>query len=38
MMTNAPIEQKALRDALLPRLLSGQLRLPEAEAFIEEMA
>lgn len=26
----------ALRDTLLPRLISGQLRLPEAEALIEE--
>lgn len=28
----------ALRDTLLPRLISGQLRLPEAEALIEETA
>jgi type I restriction enzyme, S subunit len=27
-----------VRDALPQRLISGQLRLPEAEAFIEEMA
>ena len=27
-----------LRDALPPRLISGQFRLPLAEAFIEEMA
>ncbi len=27
-----------LRDTLLPRLISGQLRLPEAEALIEESA
>ena len=27
-----------LRDTLLPRLISGQLRLPEAEALIEEAA
>jgi hypothetical protein len=27
-----------LRDTLLPRLISGQLRLPEAEAMIEEAA
>jgi type I restriction enzyme S subunit len=27
-----------LRDTLLPRLISGQLRLPEAEAQIEEVA
>ncbi len=26
-----------LRDTLLPRLISGQLRLPEAKAFIEEV-
>lgn len=26
-----------LRDTLLPRLISGQLRLPEAEALVEEM-
>ena len=25
----------ALRDTLLPRLISGQLRLPEAEALLE---
>jgi type I restriction enzyme S subunit len=25
-----------LRDTLLPRLISGQLRLPDAEALIEE--
>lgn len=28
----------ALRDTLLPRLISGQLRLPEAEAVLEEAA
>jgi type I restriction enzyme S subunit len=27
-----------LRDTLLPRLISGQLRLPEAEAFVKEAA
>lgn len=27
-----------LRDTLLPRLISGQLRLPEAEAMLEEVA
>ena len=27
-----------LRDTLLPRLISGQLRLPEAEAIVEEFA
>jgi type I restriction enzyme S subunit len=27
-----------LRDTLLPRLISGQLRLPEAEAALEEMS
>ncbi len=27
-----------LRDTLLPRLISGQLRLPEAEAILEEVA
>ncbi|MNP85136.1 hypothetical protein D3C76_1847430 [compost metagenome] len=26
-----------LRDTLLPRLISGQLRLPEAEAMVEEV-
>ncbi|WBM40736.1 hypothetical protein M2J84_11260 [Comamonas aquatica] len=26
----------ALRDTLLPRLISGQLRLPEAQALVEE--
>ena len=26
-----------LRDTLLPRLISGQLRLPEAEAQLEEV-
>ena len=28
----------AIRDTLLPRLISGQLRIPEAEALIEETA
>lgn len=28
----------ALRDTLLPRLISGQLRLPEAAALVEELA
>ena len=28
----------ALRDTLLPRLISGQLRLPEAHALVEEVA
>ncbi len=28
----------ALRDTLLPRLISGQLRLPEAETLLEEVA
>ena len=37
------VEQQAqtltsLRDTLLPRLISGQLRIPEAEALIEETA
>jgi len=27
-----------LRDTLLPRLISGQLRLPEAEALVAEVA
>ncbi len=27
-----------LRDTLLPRLISGQLRLPDAEALVEEVA
>ena len=27
-----------LRDTLLPRLISGQLRLPEAEALVKEAA
>jgi type I restriction enzyme S subunit len=27
-----------LRDTLLPRLISGQLHLPEAEALMEEVA
>jgi type I restriction enzyme S subunit len=27
-----------LRDTLLPRLISGQLRLPEADAIIEKAA
>lgn len=29
---------ESLRDTLLPRLISGQLRLPEAQAAIEEMS
>ncbi len=48
--TAAPIHERAfenekpaqtlatLRDTLLTRLISGQLRLPEAEALIEESA
>ena len=28
----------SLRDTLLPRLISGQLRLPDAEALVEEAA
>lgn len=28
----------SLRDTLLPRLISGQLHLPEAESTIKEMA
>ncbi|BBL76262.1 hypothetical protein MishRS11D_33600 [Methylomagnum ishizawai] len=27
-----------LRDTLLPKLMSGQLRLPEAEALVEQAA
>ncbi len=30
-------ELTQLRDTLLPRLISGQLRLPEAEATVEEV-
>jgi type I restriction enzyme S subunit len=30
-------ELAALRDTLLPRLISGQLRLPEAEALLAEI-
>ena len=29
---------RALRDTLLPRLISGQLRLPEAQALLEGVA
>ena len=29
------IELKSVRDTLLPRLISGQLRLPEAQAAVE---
>lgn len=29
-------ELTQLRDTLLPRLISGQLRLPEAEALLED--
>ena len=38
-MTEAQLEQEplaTLRDTLLPRLISGQLRLPEAEAMLED--
>lgn len=37
--TNALLAENlsALRDTLLPRLISGQLRLPEAEALVEEI-
>ena len=40
-MTEDQLEQEALAtlcDTLLPRLISGQLRLPEAAALIEETA
>ena len=30
--------QATLRDPLLPRLISSQLRLPEADAILEEVA
>jgi hypothetical protein len=32
------LKNKALRDTLLPRLISDQLRLPEAEAMLERGA
>lgn len=37
---NRPLAQTlaTLRDTLLPRLISGQFRLPEAEAMIEDAA
>ncbi len=38
----APLPQAqtlaTLRDTLLPRLISGQLRLPEAAPLVEELA
>jgi hypothetical protein len=34
-MTEAQLEQEPLA-TLLPRLISGQLRLPEAEAMLED--
>jgi hypothetical protein len=36
MSTNEPSMHRVLRDTLLPRLISGQLRLPEAQAAAEE--
>jgi hypothetical protein len=35
-VANEPSMQRVLRDTLLPRLISGQLRLPEAQAASEE--
>lgn len=32
---NKPKPSRILRDTLLPRLISGQLRLPEAQAVLE---
>ena len=34
--TQHAIELGDLRDTLLPRLISGQLRLPEAQALVED--
>ena len=34
--TNETITLASLRDTLLPKLISGQLRVPDAEKFIEE--
>ena len=27
---------KAIRDTLLPKLISGELKIPDAESFVEE--
>lgn len=34
--TNEPSMRRVLSDTLLPHLISGQLRLPEAQAAAEE--
>ena len=34
---NQTVTLATLRDTLLPRLISGQLRLPEAQSFVEEV-
>ena len=34
--TESAVEQAALRDALLPMLISGEIRVREAERFLKE--
>ncbi|MGQ9762263.1 MAG: hypothetical protein ACUVQH_10175, partial [Thermogutta sp.] len=35
-LTESDIESAALRDALLPKLISGEIRVKDAEKFLEE--
>jgi len=34
--TESAVEQAALRDALLPKLISGEIRVKDAERFLKE--
>jgi hypothetical protein len=34
--TESAVEQAALRDALLPKLISGEIRVKDAERFLEK--
>jgi len=34
--TEATVEPAALRDALLPKLISGEIRVKDAERFLKE--
>jgi len=36
MSTESTIESAALRDALLPKLISGEIRVKDAERFLKE--
>ena len=35
MFTESNVESSALRDALLPKLISGEIRVKDAERFLE---